>query len=221
MPSKLSRVQSESSKPTIRPQTTPSSSLRRFFPGDDEGAEQQPVVEVSSPPVQQQYQLKGGPAVSSQAPTEKGVWPSPKHSEEVQLPKVPLQTEEVNSSHVEYIQNGEDVTKEAPQSSPQATARDEGGMAPLVPVLSEKPRKSLVTAVSLPSEPSPVHSLSTPAPPPPLSTVPSSSINKPPIAKLTHQDNSLSIYDILEVGEGTFGKVYKACNSVTAALKRI
>jgi len=222
MPSKLSRVQSESSKPTIYPQTTPSSSLCRFFPGDNEGAEQQPVVEVSSPSIQQQYQSKRGPAVSSQAPTEKGVWPSPKHSEEVQLPKVPLQTEEVNSLHVEYIQNGEDVTKEAPQSSPQATARDEGGMAPLVPVLSEKPRKSLVTAVSLPSEPSPVHSLSMPAPPLPLSTVPSSSIDEPPIVKLTHQDKSLSIYDILaQVDEETFGKVYKACNSVTAALKRI
>jgi len=51
IPSKLSRVQSSSSKPTVRPQTTPSSSLRRFFPGDDEDAEQQPVVEVSSPPV--------------------------------------------------------------------------------------------------------------------------------------------------------------------------
>jgi len=222
MPSKLSCVQSESSKPTICPQTTLSSSLCRFFPGDDEGTEQQPVVEVSSPPVQQQYQSKGGPAVSSQAPTEKGVWPSPKHSEEVQLPKVSLQTEEVNSSHVESIQNGEDVMKEAPQSSPQATARDEGGMAPLVPVLSEKPRKSLVTAVSLPSEPSSVHSLSTPAPPPPLSTVPSSSIDEPPIVKLTHQGKSLSIYNILaQVGEGTFGKVYKACNSVTAALKQI
>ena len=112
--------------------------------------------------------------------------------------------------------------KEAPQSSPQATARDEGDMAPLVTVLSEKPRKSLVTAVLLPSEPSSVHSLSTPAPPPPLSTVPSSSIDEPPIAKLTHQGKSLSIYDILaQVSEGTFGKVYRACNSVTAALKRI
>ena len=143
IPSKLSRVQSSSSKPTVRPQTTPSSSLRRFFPGDDEDAEQQPVVEVSSPPVQQQRQSKGGPAVSSQAPAKKGVWPSPEHSEEVQPPKVPLQTEEVNSSHVESIRNGEDVTKEAPQSGPKATARDEGGLAPqqdkqapLVPVLS-------------------------------------------------------------------------------------
>jgi len=128
----------------------------------------------------------------------------------------------VNSSHVESIQNGEDVTKEAPQSSPQAIARDEGSMAPLVPVLSKKPRKSLVTAISLPSEPSPVHNLSMPVPLPPLSIVPSSSINEPPIVKLTHQDKSLSIYDILaQAGEGTFGKVYKACNSVTVALKQI
>jgi len=95
-------------------------------------------------------------------------------------------------------------------------------MAPLVPVLSKKPRKFLVMAISLPSEPSPVHSLSTPAPPLPLSTVPGSLIDKPPIAKLTHQDKSLSIYNILaQVSEGTFGKVYKACNSVTAALKQI
>lgn len=230
IPSKLSRVQSSSSKPTVRPQTTPSSSLRRFFPGDDEDTEQQPVVEVSSPPVQQQHQPKGGPAVSSQAPTEKGVWPSPEHSEEVQTPEVPLQTEEANSSHVESIQNGEDVVKEALQSGPQATTRDvapqQDKQAPLVPTLSEKPRKSLVTAALLPSEPSPAHSLSTPAPPPPLSTVPNSSIDEPHVTKPTHQDKSLkAFYNILaQVGEGTFGKVYKARNSVTGvlvALKRI
>jgi len=179
------------------------------------------ILEVSSPPIQQQHQSKGGQAVSNQAPTEKRVWPSPEYLEKVQLPKVPLQTEEVSSSHVESIQNGEDVMKEASQPSPQATARDEGSMAPLVPVLNEKPRKSLVTTVSLPSEPSPVHSLSMPAPLPPLSTVSSSSINKLPIAKPTHQDKSLSIYDILaQVSEGTFGKVYNACNSVTIALKQ-
>jgi len=78
----------------------------------------------------------------------------------------------VNSSYVESIQNGEDVTKEALQSGPQATASDEGDMAPLVPMLSEKPRKSLVIAISLLSEPSLVHSLSTPAPLLPLSIVP-------------------------------------------------
>ena len=47
MPSKLSRVQSASSKSTISPQTIPSSSLRRFFPGNNEDAEQQLVVKVS------------------------------------------------------------------------------------------------------------------------------------------------------------------------------
>jgi len=109
MPSKLSCVQSASSKPTICPQTKPSLSLCRFFSGNNEDAEQQPVVEVSSPSIQQQCQLKGGLAVSSQAPTEKGVWPSPEHSEEVQLSKVPHQTEKVNSLHVESIQNGEDI----------------------------------------------------------------------------------------------------------------
>lgn len=226
IPSKLSRMQSSSSKPTVRPQTTPSSSLRRFFPGDDEDTEQQPVVEVSSPLVRQQ---KGDPA-SSQVPLEKGVWPPPERSEEVQTPKVPFRTE-VNSSHVESIQNGEDVAKQAPQSD--SPTKDGGGLAPqqdkqapLVPTLSEKPRQPLVTAVSLPSEPSPAHSMSTPAPPPPSSTVLNSSIDEPHIAKPTHQDKSLkAFYNILaQVGEGTFGKVYKARNSVTGvlvALKRI
>jgi len=230
IPSKLSRVQSSSSKSTVRPQATPNSSLRRFFPGDDEDTEQQPVVEVSSPPVQQQHRQKGGPAAPSQAPAEKGVWPLPEHSEEVQTPKVPLRIEEVNSSHVEYIQDGEDVTEQAPQPDLQATSRDGGGLAPhqvpLVPKLSEKPRKFLVTAASLPSEPSPGRGLSTPVPPLSLSTVPNPSIDEPHIVKPTHQDKSLkAFYNILtQVGEGTFGKVYKARNSVTGvlvALKRI
>jgi len=55
MPSKLSCVQSASSKPTVCPQTTPSLSLCKFIPGDDEDTEQQLVVKVFFSSVQQQH----------------------------------------------------------------------------------------------------------------------------------------------------------------------
>ena len=239
--SKLSRVRSSSSKPNVRPQTTPSSSLRKFFPGDDEDTEQQPDVDLSplsSPAVQQQHQQKGCLVASSQTSTGKGVWPPPEQPE-AQTLKVsgPLRTEEVNSSHGESTQSGQHVAKQASQSFPQATTRDGGVLvtqqhkqAPLIPTLSEKPRKSLATVVPLPSEPSPAYSLITSpaltAPPPPSSLVPNPAIDESQIAKSTHLDKSLkAFYNILaQVGEGTFGKVYKARNSVTGvlvALKRI
>lgn len=231
-------------KPLSRPQPASSSSLRKFFPGDDDDAEQPPSTENLPPsPLQHPQRHRPAAAPHPAPPVAKGVWPPPERQDlEPHSPSWPVGEPTlydgagptfngqvpVNRSHLP--QTADDVPWTGDETTRQA-------FIPATSLPHDHSRKPLpkkvVEPIAKPSQSSPPPQR-TPSSPPMLSISPPPSILLPPTSTVEEQHPPLKkvitssgkpVYSIVtQVGEGTFGKVYKARNSVSnllVALKRI
>lgn len=237
-------------KPIARaqPTSTPSSSLRKFFPGDDDDSEQQQPLEP--PPPSPVVSQREGYQVLPNQTSGKAAWP-PLEQHEVQSPTPSwAPSEQVIPPHAEPTYNGQHVGKQPPKLQPSEPVWSDDlsrhVYTPPSSTLNDKPRKppshKLAAKPAVPflppsqSSPASQFTLVTPSPlsaPPPSSSssiISISSIDEPSGPARSKKANApvpsnKPFYNILtQVGEGTFGKVYKARNSVSGllvALKRI
>lgn len=243
--SRPNRKQPFGFKPISRAQPTSSSALRRFFPGDDDDVEQPPTTEPPPSPLQQRQGFRP----SHQTPIAKGVWPPPEQQEELppQTPPWPVR-EPIDYTRGESSYNEQPPIKQSAQPQPSydtvwnRDATSHQAFVPADPVLNGKPHnlpyQRNTEPVVEPSQPSPTPRhippspslLPAPPPPPPPHQPPlaTSKVDDQPTSQgpsKTSQTPEKPVYNIVtQVGEGTFGKVYKARNSVSnllVALKRI
>lgn len=230
--SQSNRKQPFGFKPITRAQPTSSSSLRKFFPGDEEEAEQPQNIESSS---QQRQGYRRSPHPT---PPTKGIWPPPEQEEEPPLYQTPAwqNRKPIDYPHTEASYNDQLLIEKSPRPS-QDTGRKGDGMAPqgfapsnaLSDDLKKSPNRMIAEPNAKPPERSPAPRHIPPSPP--FSSSPSTSMvlvgreeDFQERGKATVPPGKPVFSIVAQVGEGTFGKVYKARNSVTnllVALKRI
>lgn len=229
-------------KPILRPQPTSSSSLRKFFPGDDDDLEQPPSSAPSEPlPPSPLHQQPTPQASTHPAPVQKRVWSSPE-GRGVHPPSWAAQ-ESPSYDHAGTGHNGQTQVSRSPQPQSYRVPWNEDPIThpTFVPAarVTHDPRKhpaqkTVDQTMKLPQPSSAPQRASSPLVPPISPPVTASILSssastfedlRPPSASNVVAMSGKPVYNIVaQVGEGTFGKVYKARNSVSnvlVALKRI
>lgn len=225
-------------KPIPRPQPTSSSSLRKFFPGDDDDVEQPPSSAPSGslpPSPLHQQQIHQAPVHT--VPVQKKIWPSP--GSHGYHPPSWTAEEATTYEHASANDSGQTPVSQSPQPQSYHGPWNEDRITQptFVPAArtTHDPRKHLAPKVAdqVPKPPQP-----SPAPRQPQPSPPAKPVSPPVLAGVLPPQTSIldnhlpqaskpskPVYSIVaQVGEGTFGKVYKARNSVSnvlVALKRI